>query len=68
VIGHWPARKTATYTRTGTAVPFIISQLPGGRAEAPFIASPAQRDALLAPKVATSAPITMFLQREYLAE
>jgi hypothetical protein len=30
----WPARKTATYTHRGTAVAFIISELPGGRAEA----------------------------------
>jgi hypothetical protein len=36
--GGWPARKTATYTRTRTAVAFIISELPGGRAEALFIA------------------------------
>ena len=41
MIGDWPAGKTATYTRSGTAVPFIISELPGGRAEALFIASPA---------------------------
>jgi len=30
--------KAATYTRTGTAVTFIISELPGERAEALFIA------------------------------
>jgi hypothetical protein len=36
--GGWPAGKTATYTRTGTAVAFIISELPGERAEALFIA------------------------------
>ena len=32
------AWREATYTRTGTAVPFIISELPGERAEALFIA------------------------------
>jgi len=34
----WPADKAATYTRKRTAVPFIISELPGERAEALFIA------------------------------
>jgi hypothetical protein len=37
----WPAGKTATYTRTGTAVLFFISELPGERAEALFIAKAA---------------------------
>ena len=36
--GYWPAGKTVTYARTGTAVAFIISELPGERAEALFIA------------------------------
>ena len=39
--GGWSAPKTAkmaTYTSTGTAVAFIISELPGERAEALFIA------------------------------
>ena len=34
----WPAGKAATYAHTGTAVAFIISELPGERAEALFIA------------------------------
>jgi hypothetical protein len=35
----WLASKAATaYTRAGTAVAFIISELPGGRAEALFFA------------------------------
>jgi len=34
----WPAGKAATYTRTGTAVASVISELPGERAEALFIA------------------------------
>jgi hypothetical protein len=34
----WPAGKAATYTHPGTAVAFIISELPGERAEALFIA------------------------------
>ena len=33
-----PAGAAATYIRTGTAVAFIISELPGERAEALFIA------------------------------
>ena len=42
-VGPWvkavgQAGKMATYTRTGTAVAFIISELQGGRAEALFIA------------------------------
>jgi hypothetical protein len=35
----WPAGKAATYAHTGTAVAFIISELPGERAEALFIAN-----------------------------
>jgi len=34
----WPAGKGATYGHTGTAVAFVISELPGERAEALFIA------------------------------
>jgi hypothetical protein len=34
----WPEGEAATYTHTGTAVAFIISELPGERAEALFIA------------------------------
>ena len=36
--GCWPAGKAATYTHPETAVAFIISELPGERAEALFIA------------------------------
>jgi hypothetical protein len=36
--GYWPAGQAATYAHTGTAVAFIISELPGERAEALFIA------------------------------
>jgi hypothetical protein len=35
VRGDWPAGEAATYTRAGTALPFVISELPGERAEAP---------------------------------
>jgi hypothetical protein len=34
----WPAGEASTYAHTGTAVAFIISELPGERAEALFIA------------------------------
>jgi hypothetical protein len=35
---RWLAGKVATYARTGSAVAFNISELPGERAEALFIA------------------------------
>ena len=35
---RWPAGEAAPYPRTGIAVAFIISELPGERAEALFIA------------------------------
>jgi hypothetical protein len=35
---RWPAGEAATYAHRGTAVAFIISELPGERAEALFIA------------------------------
>ena len=45
---HW-----ATYTQAGTAVPFVISELPGERAEALFIAM-----AALVPTAGEQFPIT----------
>jgi hypothetical protein len=36
--GYWPPGEAATYAHTKTAVAFIISELPGERAEALFIA------------------------------
>ena len=38
---RWPAGEAAPYPRTGIAVAFIISELPGERAEALFIAKAA---------------------------
>ena len=38
MVKSWSAGKAATYAHTGTAVAFIISELPGERAEALFIA------------------------------
>jgi hypothetical protein len=38
MVKSWPAGEVATYVHTGTAVAFIISELPGERAEALFIA------------------------------
>jgi hypothetical protein len=37
-VKDWPAGKAATYAHMGTAVAFIISELPGERAEALFVA------------------------------
>ena len=40
-VKDWPAGKAATYAHRGTAVSCIISELPGERAEALFIAKAA---------------------------